>query len=129
MTAQIPSDFQVFAEIAIALAGFVGIIGALRTREGRGLTDRERLHTAVLLMASVLVLFQAFVPSWLSLLPGAEGQVWRWSMWVLLGTHLLTWVVFVPVLRAAIVVPEQFPQIERAFLVRAFSPWRRRGGL
>lgn len=116
MTTDIPSNLQVLAELAIALVGFMGIVGALRARSGEQFTHRERLHTALLLLSSVIVLLPALVPSWLTSLADSEQELWRWSAWVLLVTHIMSWAVFVPLLVQAKAHLPEFPMVERLIL-------------
>ena len=109
------TNLPVLAEIAIGLAGFMGIVGALRRRSGEGLSDRERVHTGILLMAAVIVLIFALLPNWLWLRFEDESQVWRWSLRLLTGAHSVSWVVFIPLARGGAVLA-QLPRIERNFL-------------
>jgi hypothetical protein len=68
-------EFRTLAEIAVSLAGFTGIVVTLerRSSEGRSLANRARLRE--LLLASLGVVFFAFIPT---LLAGADGDD-RWA--------------------------------------------------
>ena len=50
---QVFEDLRTLAEIAITLAGLTGIIGALHSRGGRSLSERESLHITNLLMVGL----------------------------------------------------------------------------
>ncbi len=113
MTEEIPTDLQVLGEIAIGLAGFMGIVSALRSRREGGLSDRERFHMVTLLLSTVFILFMSFVPSVLSLLPGSENQVWAWSIRVLFGSHLLAWAFSIPLHKRGRLVLRELPVVER----------------
>ncbi len=99
----------------MGLAGFMGIVGTLRARREGGLTDREKLHISVLLPSTVIVMFLAFVPTWLRLLPGAQETIWMRSMWVLFGAHIASWVIGLAHMKRGHVVFREFPPTEKAF--------------
>ncbi len=108
-----PDDLQVLAELAMALAGFTGLIGVLHHRSGGKLTDRQRLHIATLLTCAVIVIIMSFVPTWLALLPGSEERIWPWSMRALLAAHLLAWIIAIPFNKLGKVIVESLPPVER----------------
>ena len=62
-------NLRTIAEIAIAVAGFSGVVVAFRPAS-RPWTDRERLRFRLLVLQSVIVLFFCFLPLLL-----AEGRI------------------------------------------------------
>ena len=115
-------DLQVLAQIAITLAGFTGIIGVFQQRSGNKLTDRERLHIVNLLQASVVVVFLAFVPACLMRLPNGGVDVWTWSVRILLGVHLIAWIIGSTSLSRFFAIISSLPKLERAVLFGVFLP-------
>jgi hypothetical protein len=97
----------------MALAGFTGLIGALRQGGREPLTDRQKLHVTTLLVTSVIVIVFSFVPTWISLLPAAEGHVWEWSMRVLLAVHILAFAITIPFSKLGKVYAASLPLLER----------------
>ncbi len=94
------------------MVGFLAIVAALRAGQGRQSTDRERIHTTILLVSSVMVL----LPSWLLSFRGGTERIWTWLLGTLLAAHLVGWAVFVPQLGEGAVLRE-FPATERNALV------------
>ena len=82
------------AQMAVALAGFTGIVEASQRREGKSNTPREKLHIALIVAAASYVVVPGFVPSALSLLPLEPEEVWPKSIKILLGAHITSWIIF-----------------------------------
>lgn len=103
---------QTHAEIALALGGFAGVIGALT----RPLSPASRGRFLVLLSISVRQVLGAVVPVWLFSFIGSPDLVWQSAS--LLGLALLifhvVWLVFLPLRRLG-------PGVERTVLNRAGS--------
>ena len=68
-------EFRTLAEIAVALAGFTGIVVALERRSSPGHSGTNRARLRELLLASLGVVFFVFIPT---LLAGA-GVDDRWA--------------------------------------------------
>ena len=96
MNPEVTAHLQTLAEIAIALAGFTGLVGAIQARGGKGLAGPEMAVICTLIAVSGLVLFAAFVPGTVSLLTDNEEDIWKWSFRSLLFAHVLAWVVSAP---------------------------------
>ncbi len=110
----VPEDFYVIAQIAVTLMGFTGIVGALQTRGGAVLDEREKFHIVNLLTTSTLVLFLAFVPTWLQSLPGSDENLWAWSIRVLLAIHICAWIIAIPTFqRGSIFFNQKYRAFER----------------
>ena len=90
---EIPSDFQLMGQMAITLAGFTGLIGASQSRDRRARTAREKMHIGLIVQTSAFVIVLGFLPGALFLLPIAVDKLWRISITVMAGAHLVTWVV------------------------------------
>ena len=89
----IPTDYALMSQMAVALAGFTGIVGASQKRQGRNFTTREQLHLGLIVETSVFVLILGFLPSTLSLLEISDTVLWKAAVVALLLAHLTTWVV------------------------------------
>lgn len=79
---------QTIAEVAIALAGFSGIVAVLGQRSSGEWSPTERLRLRLLLEASLLVVFLSFLPS-LMLRGTSASAAWRVSSGVCGLVHLL----------------------------------------
>jgi hypothetical protein len=66
------------AEVAIAIAGFSGIVVALQNRTV-DLSETDKLRFSALLQVSFGAVFFSFVPIVLYLMHPSEPFVWRWS--------------------------------------------------
>lgn len=87
-------DLRSLAEIAVALAGFTGIVVALEGRSSPLLAGDRRARLRELLLASLGVVFFAFLPTLLAGATGDQGSAWRASQLVLAVYHLLLMVIF-----------------------------------
>jgi len=67
------------AQIAVALAGFSGLIAAIRTASPEGWHPRDIWSLAWMLGASVGALILALLPPWLMLVRGTEASAYQWS--------------------------------------------------
>ena len=67
------------AQIAVALAGFSGLIAAIRTASPEGWHPRDIWSLAWMLGASIGALVLALLPPWLMLFQGTEASAYRWS--------------------------------------------------
>jgi len=67
------------AQIAVALAGFSGLIAAIRTASPEGWHPRDIWSLAWMLGASVGALILALLPPWLMLFRGTEASAYQWS--------------------------------------------------
>ncbi len=77
---------QNFAEVGVALAGFSGIVSAVRARS---LSPRERDHLVALLMTSGIVVAFALVPQVLTPLLEEGRQLWFVSSLLYFVVHLI----------------------------------------
>lgn len=106
--AEIPDILETIAEISLGLAGFSGLIVALRRNAGP-LDDIWKYRMSVLFALAFGAMFLALVPSLLVNLGAGEARVWRYSATAFSGYSLLFmlwWIV--PSRRVARVVPEIF---------------------
>ena len=88
----IPSDFQLMAQMAITLAGFTALVDASQRRSGEPLSLRERLHLGLIVQNAAFVVALGFLPSALSRLPIASEVVWRISIVAMATAHSVSWV-------------------------------------
>ncbi|MFT4562834.1 MAG: hypothetical protein ACI9BW_002581 [Gammaproteobacteria bacterium] len=116
------ADLHVLAQIAITLAGFTGIIGVFQQRSGNILTDRERLHIVNLLQATAVIVFLAFVPSCLTLLPIVGLDIWAWSIRILFAVHILAWIIGSISLTRFLSIINSLPKTERAIIFGLLLP-------
>ncbi|MGR8950686.1 MAG: hypothetical protein ACU84Q_21805 [Gammaproteobacteria bacterium] len=119
---EIPDDFQNLAQIAIALAGFTGIIGVFQRRGGAALSEREKIHIVNLLQASALVAVLAFVPSCLALVPQADFDIWPWSIRIMFAAHLIAWYIGSVSIRRFFAILNALPSTERLVFFRLLLP-------
>ena len=77
---------QNFAEVGVALAGFSGIVSAVRARS---LSPRERDHLVALLMTSGIVVAFALVPQVLTPILEEGRQLWFVSSLLYFVLHLI----------------------------------------
>lgn len=75
-------------EVAIAIAGFAGIVIVFGDRGRRGVPLVLRISTRGMLLCSLAVVFAAFIPFVFANLKLSETSVWFWSCGVL-ATFLL----------------------------------------
>ena len=84
------------AQVAVALAGFSGLIAAIRTASPDGWHPRDLWSLSWMLGASIGALVLGLLPLWLALFAWPEDVVFRWSSAVALlyiGTFvgLMVW--------------------------------------
>ncbi|MBW2292079.1 MAG: hypothetical protein JRG89_09240 [Deltaproteobacteria bacterium] len=103
------------AEIAVALAGFTGIVTIFSSRSGHW-PPAEVLRLRTLLRASLSALFLCFVPILFSFLTPAPAQVWKASCLVIAAVMSINLVVFWSRSR-----PNHIRAIQKATLVGGFS--------
>lgn len=70
---------QTVAEVAIALAGFSGVVVALGRRDSRDWTSEELLRLRTLVEPSLIALFGSFLPGTIQLVVEPETLVWKSS--------------------------------------------------
>ncbi len=87
------------AEVAIAIAGFSGIVVALQIRTVAW-SETDKLRFSMLLQVSFECVFFSFVPIVLYLMHPSEPFVWRWSSGL--------WLVYI-----ACIVAYRVPQLSR----------------
>ena len=104
----IPDFLQTIAEISIGLAGFSGLIVALRKTPGP-LTDVQKFRLKVLFANAFGAMFLSLLPNLLSSFGVPEDRIWFDSSATMLGFSLVfaCWIV-VAGNRVAKVVPEIF---------------------
>jgi hypothetical protein len=80
------------AEVAIALAGFSGVVVVFRRSEDPWLPE-DRFRIAVLVISSFMTAAFAFLPLLLWGMVGAEHRVWQASSacWSIFGIWLIVW--------------------------------------
>ncbi len=87
-------DFRTLAEIAIALAGFTGIVVALNGRSPDGRSPIGSARLRALLLESLGVVFFAFMPSLVDSALQNTALTWRISQLGFALYHLLVLVIF-----------------------------------
>jgi hypothetical protein len=85
---QYADTLSTIAEVAVALAGFTGVVAVLGRRSSGGWSAEELLQLRALVETSLTVFFVSFVPAILSSVVDSEAAVWRWSNGVLAVAHL-----------------------------------------
>jgi hypothetical protein len=80
------------AEVAIALAGFSGVVVVFR-RSGDPWLPEDRFRLTMLILSSLATAAFAFLPLVLWEIAGTEHQVWRASsaLWSIYGIWLIGW--------------------------------------
>ncbi len=78
----IPGSLQTIAEIAVAFAGFSGLIVALRRNAGP-LSEVQKYRLQVLLSLAFGAMFLSFVPELLDYFGASPGRIWVLSSAVL----------------------------------------------
>ena len=104
----IPEFLQTIAEIGIGLAGFSGLVVALRGRSGP-LTELQKYRMRLLFMLAFGAMFLALLPAILESFGVPAERIWFDSaatMFVYSTWFLLTWMI--PARRYAKTVPEIF---------------------
>ena len=76
------------AQVAVALAGFTGVVAVLGHRNQGTWTPEERLQLRTLVETSLTVLFASFAPAVLLMIFGAELVAWRGANLILGVLHL-----------------------------------------
>ena len=76
------------AEVAVALAGFTGVVAVLGNRRDQKWTPEERLQLRTLVETSLTAMFLSFAPSVLSLTMTSDTAVWRLANFLLGTIHL-----------------------------------------
>lgn len=104
----VPDSLQTIAEISIGLAGFSGLIVALRRNPGP-LTEVHKFRLRILLANTFAAMFLSLLPDLLLSFRVPEGRIWFDSSASMLGFSLLfvIWLVTAG-RRMARVVPEIF---------------------
>jgi len=82
------------AEIAIALAGFTGVVAVLGHRSQGTWSSAERLQLRVLVETSLTVLFASLVPGLLLTTSMSDAAVWRAANLVLAALHTANFAAF-----------------------------------
>ena len=82
------STLSTIAEIAVALAGFTGVVAVLGSRRDHDWSPEERLQLRTLVETSLTALFLSFAPSVLGQVMASEAAVWRIANLLLGATHL-----------------------------------------
>ncbi len=77
MTLTYAEEMRTLAEIAIALAGFSGVVMALKARQSLGDRKVDYARLRELLITSLVVVFFAFLPSMAAGVLGDSPWVWR----------------------------------------------------
>lgn len=103
-----PGSFQTIAEISIGLAGFSGLIMALRRRAGP-LSGVQKFRLSILLALAFGAMLMSLIPDALLNLGVEAGPMWRYSclLMSLYSTLFLLWW-FAGTRRIARVAPEIF---------------------
>lgn len=90
----VPDFFQATAEVGIGLAGFSGLIFAMRKQPGP-LTDVEKYRMGVLFATAFGAVFMSFLPSLVARLVPDGTDIWAFSSSVFAiysGIFLLRWI-------------------------------------
>ena len=74
---EVVSDLYVYAEVAVALAGFAAIVGSLEQRNSAELSTLRKSAYHSLLSSALLLVFFAFLPIWLNYWFEDPAPVWR----------------------------------------------------
>jgi hypothetical protein len=105
---EIPGLFQTIAEISIGLAGFSGLIVALRRNIGP-LTEIQKYRLRVLFALAFGAMFLALLPDLLASFQVPDSRIWFDSSAALFGYSLLfTWWWVGPSRKIASLAPEIF---------------------
>ena len=88
-------EIRTLAEIAVSLAGFTGIVVALESRSAKGHALANRARLRELLLASLGVVFFAFVPTLLAGAGGDDRWAYRGSLLAFAGYEVLLVALFV----------------------------------
>jgi len=105
---ELPDSLNTVAEASIGLAGFSGLVVALR-RSGGPLDEIQKYRLRVLFFLTFGALFISFVPAELVELGVSEARVWRASSGIFFACSLaFTYWWIVPSRRIARVAPEIF---------------------
>ncbi|MGR8950683.1 MAG: hypothetical protein ACU84Q_21790 [Gammaproteobacteria bacterium] len=120
MEPAIAADFQTLSQIAITIMGFTGIIGALQSRGGKGLTGPEVALVATLLVVTAFAVFACFIPGTVALICPEDTAMWKWSFRVLLVAHLVAWAIGIPFMLRSGFLLEQLPEPQRT-VTRLFA--------
>ena len=78
-------DLRTIAEVAVTMAGFVAIVGALQLHREAKLDVRSRAWMVSILATGVQAAFLALVPLILARVPPLEENFWRWC-------HAVSWI-------------------------------------
>ena len=87
-------ELRTLAEIAVALAGFTGIVVALERRSAPSHSGTNRARLRELLLSSLGVAFFAFMPTLLSGFSGDDRWAYRVSQVPFAAYHVLLMVLF-----------------------------------
>ncbi len=79
------SALSTIAEVAIAVAGFGGVVAAIVSVTPRGLSDTARVYFSGLFTASITIISLSVIPQVLDSAPLEEKTIWRASS----GLHAL----------------------------------------
>ena len=120
MDPAVAADFQTLSQIAITIMGFTGIIGALQTRGGKGLTGPEIALVASLLVVTAFAVFASFIPGTVALIYPEDEARWKWSFRVILIAHLVAWAISIPFMIRSGFLLEQLPEPQRS-ITRLFA--------
>ena len=82
MNSEVVSDLYIYAEVAVALAGFAAIVGSLEQRNSAELSTLRKSAYHSLLSAALLLVLLAFLPIWLSYWFEDPVPIWRISFGV-----------------------------------------------
>ena len=88
------STLTTVAEVAIALAGFTGVVAVLGNRRTHDWSPEERLQLRTLVETSLTALFASFAPAVLFLALDSEPVVWRSANLFLGALHLANLIAF-----------------------------------
>ena len=122
MNLMVAPDYGTYAEVAITLAGFTGLVGVIVSRGEHKLTETQAMHIANLLMSTMFVVILSLVPHLIWNYPMEAEDRWIWCIRVVLVFHLAAWAIFGYFARPGGFALKNFPAIERT-IVYMFAPF------
>jgi hypothetical protein len=125
------TTLSTIAEVAIALAGFTGVVAVLGNRRKNDWTSEERLQLRVLVETSMTALFASFTPGVLYLILSSEEAIWRSANLILGILHLTNMLAYMvrarnaqPTLGQRLLLPVGIATVLAHFLAAAgIMPW------
>jgi hypothetical protein len=113
MSPESVSSLETLGEVAITILGFTGLVTAVQMRGRRAFAGPIAGLTVTLFFVSGLVVFASFLPGTLYLKIATGPPSWDVAFRILLGAHVLVWLLAFPFMRQAGFLLEEIPQPDR----------------